>query len=190
MTDMEEKVAEKFKDMEFAPEFVDSVIAKAKEIFFQRRHGYDTKRKRLINQRTAREDRIRTLEERMMEREIDGVSFMRLQEGEKKEILRIEEQLAKLDKGHGVQVDIAKEILRFTENVYDAYQEASPNLKRHYLGFFWQKFEVSDGLIIKSHPSLLFDTLLKLQQATLKKPIAKKANSSVKVITSVPLLRG
>jgi len=38
-------------------------------------------------------------------------------------------------------------------------------LKREYLGFFWGRFEVADGLIIKSVPSLLFAELLKLEQA-------------------------
>jgi len=47
-------------------------------------------------------------------------------------------------------------------------------LKRHYLSLLWDRFEVADGLIIKSVPSLLFRELLTLQQVFLKTENNKK----------------
>lgn len=190
VNDMEAKVSDKFKELELAPEFVDRVIGKAKAIFFARRQEYEKKRKRVINNRTAHEQRIKVLEERMMEREISGADFTRMKEGEMQEIAKFDSQLAELERGHDLQVDIAREILDFTQDIHAAYQKASPNLKRHYLGFFWSKFEVKEGLIIRSNPSLFFDALLKLQQASLQNPKAKKAIGGNKVIKTNVLLLG
>jgi hypothetical protein len=183
--DLEEKVADKFKELELAPEFIDRVVAKARAIFYERRKVYDKKRKGLVNQRTAHEGRIRVLEERVMDKNLSGFNLSELKSKETAEIARIDEQLYELERTHDMEVDIAKEVMCFTEDIYRTYQNASLALKRHYLGFFWQKFEVKEGVIITANPSLFFDSLLKLQQAFLKtpeKPKAKKANGSNEVI--------
>ncbi len=88
-------------------------------------------------------------------------------------------------------MDLAQEVLRFTRNVFQAYKKASPALKRHYLGFFWERFEVEDGVIINSCLSPLFKELLRLEQATYnsekpKKPIEN--NESSLVILNLPEL--
>jgi len=96
-----------------------------------------------------------------------------------------------LEQGRGANVDIAQEILGFTRNIFKAYQKASPTLKRHYLGFFWQKFEIGDGVIIKSHPTLLFQELFNLQKVyykTEETKSAKKPLVSNEVIIKIPLL--
>ena len=50
-------IANKFKTLEFSKEFIEKVIEKAKNIFYERRKVYDGKKQCLINQRTAFEDR-------------------------------------------------------------------------------------------------------------------------------------
>ena len=57
--------------------------------------------------------------------------------------------------------------------IYRAYKKASFDLKRQYLGFFWEKFEVSNGIILNSYPSPLFDELLKAEEAYFKNSIPK-----------------
>ena len=104
----------------------------------------------------------------------------------------IDGQMMDLEKSKEVRIDEAKEILHFTNDIYNAYVQSSATLKRQYLSFFWQRFEVEAGVIIKSHPTLLFAELLKLKQVSLKTPEIEKPkeyNDSNKVIISMTRLR-
>ncbi len=183
--DLEAKVAEKFKDLEFSPAFIKEVIAEAKATFNEQRKGYDKKKQGLINQRTAFDRRRKVMEDKLFDGVIGDDDFKKNRAEVMAEIQRIEVKLSDLEKSREVRVDEAEQILRFTKNIYDAYQKASPDLKRHYLGFFWSRFEVSDKVIITSTPSLLFAELLKLKHAIFRRSETQKhkgLNRSNKVI--------
>jgi site-specific DNA recombinase len=191
--EMEEKVADKFKDLEFAPEFVNSIIEKAKAVFYERRKDYDRNRQRLINQRTGLDAQRKSAEDKLIKGILSDEAFTRNNTEISNELKQIDDRLVELEIGRGGNVDIAQEILGFTRNIYKAYQKASPNLKRHYLAFFWKKFEVSDEVIIKSHPTLLFEELQKLEQVYYKhqeNTDDKRAIVSNEVILMITKLRG
>ena len=63
---MENAVAEKFKDLEFSPDFIELVISKAKNIFYERREVYESKRQGLINQKSAFEARLKVAETKLL----------------------------------------------------------------------------------------------------------------------------
>jgi hypothetical protein len=65
--------------------------------------------------------------------------------------------------------------LLLTRDIYKAYKKASFNLKRQYLAFFWERFEVADGVILRSIPSPLFQELLTAEEAYFKTPKSKDA---------------
>lgn len=165
---LEELIAEKFKDLEFNPEFIDKIIEKAKAAFYKSRDEYDAKRQALINQKTAFEAKLKSAEDKLFSGTLFDDDFKRIRYEIKTEIEGTEERLAHLTQRQEVRVDIAKEILSFTKNIYLTYKKALPNLKRHYLAFFWDRFEIQDGVIIKSVSSLLFQQLLDLEQMYLK----------------------
>lgn len=181
---LEDMVAEKFKTIEFSQTFIDMVISKAKVIFYERRKAYDSRRKECINQRTAYEIKRKVAEEKLFSNIISDNDFTRVKTEIDQEIQNIDDRLIELEKQKNVNVDIAQEILNLTRNIYDAYQKASDALKRQYLGFFWNNFQVTDGLIIKSNPSLLFDQLLKLEHASQKSQNTKKPIASNMFIKS------
>ena len=186
---MEEMVAEKFKTLEFSQEFIYKVIEKAKGIFYDRRKTYEDKRKGLVNQRTALEIKRKMAEDKLFANVISDDDFTRIKKEISEDIQNIDDRLIELEQHRNVNVDVAQEILNLTRNIYDAYKKASPKLKRQYLGFFWDRFEVADGLIIKSTSSLLFDQLLKLEQAYQKDQNTNKSNDSVGFINSIERLR-
>lgn len=187
-TKLEEMVANKFKTLEFNKEFVDKVIEKAKNIFYERRKVYDGKKQSLINQRTAFEGKRKVAEDELLEKTITRDTFTRMNDELTKELESIDSRLIDLEKDRNVNVDVAKEIISLTDNIYNTYEKASPRLKKQYLGFFWDRFEVCDGLIIKSVPSILFEQLLKLEQAYQKTENAIISNISNEVINSQILL--
>jgi len=189
--DLEARVAEKFKELEFSPEFTKSIIDKARIKFYDRRKEYDQRHQALINQRTAFDARRKTMEDKLFDGVISDDEFKERRGEVGKELRSIEGQLLELERGRDIKLDEAQEILLFAKDTYKAYEQASPTLKRHFLGFFWQRFEVTDGVIIKSTPTLLFAELLKLKQAYYKTTESKNSkgiieNKSV-ILTNVEL---
>jgi len=174
-TTFEAKIAEKFKDLEFENSFVERIIEKVRAVFLTRRQEYAAKRQGLINQKTALFSKRKVAEDKLLERVMQDDDFTRVRQEIDGLVENIDTKLAELDKQKETKVDVAQEILRFTRNIYDAYMKASPALKRHYLAFFWDRFEVEEGVIIRSHSTLLFRELLALKQLSLKKAETKKA---------------
>lgn len=79
---------------------------------------------------------------------------------------------------------MAQEIIGLTKNIYETYQKASLQLQRLLLGFFWDRFEVYNGVIIKSVPSILFDELIKAEKAYFKNEDTLNLNVSKGFINS------
>ena len=178
-TTMEDAVAEKFKEIQFSDEFVDVVLGKTKEIFYQNKKEYERQRQGLINRKTALESKRTSAENKLFGGIISDDDFSRVRKEINKEIGIIEESLADLAERHEIRVDICQEILRFTRDICSTYKDASPTLKRHYLAFFWERFEVLDGVIIKSVPSLLFRELIAEKQVYLKKENPQQIGNSL-----------
>lgn len=162
--ELESLVAKKFQDLEFAPDFVNKVMEKVKAEYYKRREQFDGKKQSFTNQKTALEARRKAAEENLLDKVISGEDFKRINEEIKGQLQNIDRKIFELENGHQVKLDVAQEVLKFTQNLSDSYAQATPFIKRHYLSLFWDRFEVEDGIIITSRPSLLFDELLKLQQ--------------------------
>lgn len=173
--DLENQIADKFKELEFNLVFVNKVIEKAKDIFFERRKGYENKRQSLVNQKTAWEAKRKTAENKLFEEIISDDDFTRIRSEINVELDNIAQRLNELENEREINVDIAQEILSFSKDIYKAFKKASFQLKRHYLGFFWNRFEIYDKVIIKSVPSPLFEELLKLNQVSYKLPDFKNS---------------
>ncbi len=165
---LEQMVAEKFKMLELSQEFIDLIIDKVRNIFYDRRESYESKRQGLINQRNAFEAKLKTAENKMLSNIISDEDFTRIRNEIKIELNAIDKKIISIQREKEIDVDIAKEIIGLTSNIYETYQKASPQLKRLLLGFFWDRFEVCDGLIIKSIPSVLFEELIKVEKGFIK----------------------
>ena len=117
------------------------------------------------------------------------VGFMRSQpswEGTPTDLHRALEQEALYE-----SIDTKTAYLR---SAYHGYVQAAPSVKRHYLSLFWEKFDVSNGVIITSCPTLFFRELLKLEKVFLRKAKTQKIPNNVgkngELIISNTWLRG
>ena len=182
---MESAVAEKFKDLEFSSDFIELVISKAKNIFYERRESYESKRQGFINQRGAFEAKLKVAESKLLSGTLNDIDFKRIREEIKKEIDLIDNRIVEIQKGKDINVDMTREIIGLTQNIFETYQKASTELKRLFLGFFWDRFEVADGLIINSIPSVLFAQLIQLEKAFNK---SKKDQSTEKPSVSANVI--
>jgi len=191
MNELENKVAEKFKELELDPKFIELVIEKVKDIFYSRRRDYESKRQALINQRTAFEAKKKIAEDKLLSGILSDDDFSKIRQELNLNITNLNERTADLDNRQEIKVDIAQEVLRFASDIYSAYIKAPLPVKRHYLALFWERFEIADGVIIKSVPSLLFGELMALNYAYQKSSKAKfnsVLNSLDEVILSKQML--
>ncbi|MEW6616851.1 MAG: recombinase family protein [Patescibacteria group bacterium] len=176
---MEEMVSDKFNDIQFTDEFIEIVTEKTKRIFYRSKKEYERQRQGFINRKTALEAKRTSAENKLFENIISDEDFSRIRKEINKEIDIIEGSLSELAERYEIQVDICQEIMQFMRDIRSAYESASPTLKRHYLAFFWERFEVLDGVIIKSVPSLLVRELLKEKQIYLKKENPQLSGNSL-----------
>lgn len=181
---LEQMVAEKFKTLEFSKSFIDTLINKIKTIFFEKRENYEAKRQSFVNQRTPLESKMKVAENKLLSGTISDEDFKRIREEITKDIETIDRNIINLQKEKEMNVNVAEEVIGLTRNIYETYQKASPQLKRLLLGFFWEKFDVADGLIIRAVPSTLFTELITYEQAFLKSENPQKSNDSNRLIKS------
>ena len=196
-TNIEDQVAEKFKELQFSDEFINLVIEKAKRIFLDKRNKYEGRRQALVNTKTALEGKRKVAEDKLFENALTNEDFTRIRKDIAIQITEIDDEMMSLEDQREVNVDTAQEILLFTRDIYKAYKKASFNLKRQMLSFFWERFEIADGVILKSVSSPLFDELLKAEEAYFRtseetpnpKNAAKHTDFEDGILT-MPLLRG
>ncbi len=81
---------------------------------------------------------------------ISDEDFTRIRKELQKDLSEISDELLRLEDQRELNVDVAQEILLFTRDIYKLYRKASHDLKRQLLIFFWDHFEVRDGVILKS----------------------------------------
>ena len=174
ITQLEEKIEEKFKDLEFNPTFVRKVIKEAQSTYFDRKKSYRSKRQGVINKRTAIVAELETAEDKLVAKVLDDETYVRIRDKNREELERLDEQLFELDSQHGVEVDVAREIFSFTENIYRTYKKADFRGKRSMLSFFWESFDLVDGVITKSTPTLLFRELQRAEQVFVKEQNKEK----------------
>src|SRR3989338_1324621 len=161
-------ISERFKHLQFEAQFINLVIDRAKAIYQARRNDYTVKKQGLTNQRTALESKLLVAQDRLLDGTLPKDDYTTLTDKVKIQLAKITETINELEEAQEIQIDVTQEILGLTKNIYQTYVDASPALKRHYLGFFWDRLEAQDGVIIKSYPSPLFDELLKLNQIIYK----------------------
>ncbi len=176
--EMENDIADKFKDLEFSQDFINTIVEKVKARFLKARADYDNNRQSLVNQRTAWEAKRTVNEDKLLKEVLTDEEFTRNKNTINEELNRINTQFSELEDERCENVDIAQEVLLFTHDIYKAYKKGSFLLKRHYLSFFWDRFEVQDGVIKKSVPSPLFQELLALQQVGHKKAKTEKTRNN------------
>ncbi len=192
MNELEDMVAKEFRKLHFSEDFVSLVIEKTRAKLVAGREVYEGRRQSLVNKRTGFETQLVTLEDKLLNNAIDNDDFKRLRGQTKVKIEEIEEELMRLKNEREVDIDVVQEVLLLTRDIYGAYTKSSFDLKRQYLSFFWERFEVLNGVILTAVPAPLFEQLLEAEQAFANHPKNEKALDkafSDGVILSAPLLR-
>lgn len=183
-SELENQVAEKFKDLQFDPTFVESIIEKVRATFQGRRKDYDSKQRTLINQKNAWGAKRKVAEDRLLDLTISKEAYTRIVDEIDSAISSLDDKLGQLKKDKDIDIERADEVLGFTQDLYGTYMSAPEALQKLFIDFFFDGFDVVDGVIIKTRYRPLFEELMRLKVITyktpkLQKPVDNEGKSSV-----------
>lgn len=160
-SDLEKQVADKFKNLQFDPVFVKSLIERLKALFEEYRNGYHAKHRGFLNQKNAWEKKLEVAEDRMLDGTLSKADYTRIREEMQMAVAGIDAKISKLGKAREINIDSVSEILDFTRDAHSTYMRAPERLQKRFIDFFFDRFEVKDGVIIKNCYSPLFDALVR-----------------------------
>ena len=162
--EMEEKVKEQFKVLQFSEEFIAKIVEKARKVLDEKRKEINAKKKLYQNRINSLEVKRCHAEDKLLKGVLSDTDFTRIRQTIRLSLEEAESQLALLEEQRETKVDEVQEILRFARNIYDGYDKANYILKRHYLNLFWDKFYIKDQKITKAIPTPLFQALIENKQ--------------------------
>lgn len=158
--ELEKQVEESFKHLQFSQRFINMVVTRVRRMYESRKKEIDTKRKALLNQKQAVEQKRDVAEEKLINGKISDEDFTRIKTKLREQIDNIQNRIDEVERIRNIKVDEIQEILKASRNIYKAYKEAPERLKRPYLSLFWDKFEMKQGKLIKAIPTKLFAALM------------------------------
>ena len=118
----------------------------------------------LFNQKNALETKRDKIEEKLLNGTISDEDFVRLRNKLKDKLFVIQSKIDELSSRREYEIDVLLEIIKFSHNIYKTFKKAPYELKRQYLGLFWDKFLVQDKKIIRAIPTKFIQDLLKMKK--------------------------
>lgn len=170
MEDLEKLAADQFKGMQFSQKFIDMVVMKARAKVEYNRNAASSKRQAILNLRTSLETRRNKLEDALLDGTIDRETYKRKHDELQLKIQASDAQLQELEASCNLDMDLIEEVLAFSRNIYQTFVDAPPFLKRHYMRFFYERFEVKNRKIINAIPTPIFLVLQANHAVILTKP--------------------
>ena len=138
---LENQVQQHFNQIQFSEAFVGKAEQKLRFVYEAKRSSVSGARKRLEKAREAFVHKLETAEEKLIARVLDDEQFSRLKAKCREQINGVDDQLSQLERSKNIKVDVIQQVLALIRNIGGSYEKASPDLKRLYLGLFWDRFE-------------------------------------------------
>jgi septation ring formation regulator EzrA len=137
-------VAQKFDELQFSEAMINKVIERVRVVYQAKKSNVSTQKKKLTSTKLNLEHKLETAEEKLIEGVIANDRFTALKIRYREQIDDIEEEIQKLERSRNLKIDVIQDILALMRDIGGAYRKASPELKRLYLGLFWQEFKAAD----------------------------------------------
>ena len=157
--DLEARVEQLFEQIQLPQSFVEKLLARAKELLMHTRQDIDGERRQLTLRKIKLENKRDVLEQKLLEGVIDNEVYRRLHDPLVEEIKRIDEMILNLNSDRKSNIDVFEKFLLLARDIGKAYKQAPDQVKRHYLGLFWDRIEVKNRKIKKAVPTKLYQEL-------------------------------
>lgn len=166
--ELEKQVTEGFKKIQFSEDFVELVVAKVRKLYEEKKLETEQSKKILVNRKMHIERRRDIAEDKLIGGTLVNEDYVRIRERYRSELVGIQNEIDELEMQREIDMETIREVLQLTRNIYGAYKEAPYEIKRLYLGFFWDGFWVRDKKIVKAKPTKLLKNLLEEKKVILR----------------------
>lgn len=178
--ELERQVEKQFKNIQFSKEFIGLVLRKLRELYRQQHEAISRQIQILYNRKKAVEAKRDKAEEKLLAGVLSDDAFVRLRTKFRDKLDAIQSRIDELDSQREYEIDVIQEVVKLTRNIYKTYKTAPYELKREYLGLFWDKFLVQDRKIVKAIPTKLIQVLQQEQKVII---VSNWLRSSPLIIT-------
>jgi transcription elongation factor Elf1 len=178
--DLERQVEEEFERIQFSKEFITILTKKLTEIHREQKEENISQLQILHNKKKSLELNRDKAEEKLLKGIILDEDFVRLRNKFREELQNIQNELYQIESQREYDISIIREILKLARNIYRGYKTAPYELKRQYLGLFWDKFLVQNRKIVKAIPTKLIEVLSENRKVIID---PKRGPSSTDIIT-------
>lgn len=172
--DLEKQVTDKFKEIQFSQNFINKVASKVEKIYKGRKEKINQEKKAFYSQKLAIEQKRDVAEEKLFSGIISDDDFSRTKKKYREQIENLQDEIYKLDQKINLKLDEVQEVLALVRNVYKTYANAPEELKRLYLGLFWERFEAAEKKVVKAEPTKFIDAMIKARIVFLNQPETQK----------------
>ena len=138
-----------------------------------------SKKQSIVNLKTSLETRRNKLEDALLDGAIDRHTYRRKHDEIELKMQNVDSQLKDIEDGCRIDMNLIEEILAFTRNIYQTYISAPTFLKRHYMRFFYERFEVKNKLIVNIVPTPIFLILQDNQAVIIRKTQLPREDSNL-----------
>ena len=94
---------------------------------------------------------------------ISDDDFTRVKVKIKEQVENIQDEIYAQDKKLNMRIDELQDILLFVRNAYEAYNKAPDEMKRLFLGLYWERFDVTDKKVVTVIPSPIIRALMQAE---------------------------
>ena len=108
------------------------------------------------------------LEERLLDETIDQETFKRMHNHLQNKMDQVDQHLLRLEGDRSIDFKKVEEVLSMTQNIHKTYIEASFEVKRHVLSFFFEEILAKDGEIVGFKANPIFESLREMNEVILK----------------------
>lgn len=158
---LEKQIPFWFGRVQLTEKYVLELKEESKRLLTEARNANQDELQVLVNQKTAMQTKIQQTEDRLIDGTLTSDTYKRITSRYEKDLLGTENEITKLQKGQSKKVESILELAKMARNIKQTYKEADPDLKRHYLALFFDKFYVEKGKIKSVTPSEEIKPLLK-----------------------------
>lgn len=161
---LEKEIEEQFKKIQFSADFIELVLKRLGELYHQQQEVITQQSQALYNKKKAIELKRNKVEEKLLSGVLSDDDFVRLRDDFRSRLDSVQNRIDELNCQREYEIDVIQEVVKLTRNVYKTYKTAPYELKREYLGLFWDKFLVQDRKIVKAIPTKLIQVLQENQK--------------------------
>jgi hypothetical protein len=139
--------------LQFSEDFINQVVNKMRSIYEEKKADVGNQKKQFMTSKVNFERKLEIAEEKLINGIIDDAAFTKIKMRYREQIDGIEDEIHKVEQTRNLKIDVIQDVLALMRNIGQTYEKAPTDLKRLYLGLFWDQFKAEDKFIVEATKS-------------------------------------